>query len=35
MLVELNETRRLRGLDLITEGEYEAALQQMLSRLAD
>ena len=34
-LVELNETRRLRGLGLITEGEFDAAVQQMLSKLAD
>lgn len=34
-LVELNETQRLRSLDLITQREYEAALQQILSRLAD
>lgn len=35
MLAELNETRRLRSLDLITEGEFEAAMQQMISKLAD
>jgi hypothetical protein len=35
ILVEMNETWRLRSLDLITQGEYEAALQQILSRLAD
>ncbi len=34
-LAELNETRRLRSLDLITQGEFEAAIPQMLSKLAD
>ncbi len=34
LLAELQETRRLRGMSLISEAEFEAALRQMLERLA-